>query len=29
MAALAQSIRRNAIGLGLFAIVTGGTIAVT
>lgn len=29
MAALAQSIRRNAIGLGLFAIITGGTIAVT
>lgn len=29
MAAIAQSIRRNAIGLGLFAIITGGTIAVT
>jgi electron transport complex protein RnfG len=29
MAALAQSIRRSAIGLGLFAIVTGGTIALT
>lgn len=29
MAALAQSIRRNAVGLGLFAIITGGTIAVT
>lgn len=29
MAALAQSIRRNAIGLGLFAIITGGTIAIT
>lgn len=29
MAALAQSIRRNAIGLGMFAIITGGTIAVT
>lgn len=29
MAALAHSIRRNAIGLGLFAIITGGTIAIT
>ena len=29
MAALGQSIRRNAIGLGLFAVITGGTIAVT
>ena len=29
MATLGQSIRRNAIGLGLFAIVTGGTIALT
>lgn len=29
MAALAQSIRRNAFGLGLFAVITGGTIAVT
>lgn len=29
MAALAQSIRRSAIGLGLFAVITGGTIAVT
>lgn len=29
MAALAQSIRRNAIGLGLFAVITGGTIALT
>lgn len=29
MAALGQSIRRSAIGLGLFAIFTGGTIAVT
>lgn len=29
MAALAQSVRRNAIGLGLFAVITGGTIAVT
>ncbi|GAA0851341.1 electron transport complex subunit RsxG [Marinobacter szutsaonensis] len=29
MAALAQSIRRSAIGLGLFAIITGGSIAVT
>lgn len=29
MAALAQSIRRSAIGLGLFAIITGGTIAFT
>lgn len=29
MAAIAQSIRRSAIGLGLFAVITGGTIAVT
>lgn len=29
MATLAQSIRKNAIGLGLFAIITGGTIALT
>jgi len=29
MSALARSIRRNAIGLGLFAIITGGTIAFT
>lgn len=29
MAALAQSIRRSAIGLGLFAVITGGTIAFT
>ena len=29
MAALAQSIRRSAIGLGLFAIFTGGSIALT
>lgn len=29
MAALGQSIRRSAIGLGLFAIFTGGTIAIT
>lgn len=29
MAAIAQSIRRSAIGLGLFALITGGTIAVT
>lgn len=29
MPALAQSIRRSAIGLGLFAVITGGTIAVT
>ncbi len=29
MAALGQSIRRSAIGLGMFAIITGGTIAVT
>ncbi len=29
MAALAESIRRSAIGLGLFAVITGGTIAVT
>ncbi|SFR61491.1 electron transport complex protein RnfG [Marinobacter gudaonensis] len=29
MAAVAKSIRRSAIGLGLFAIITGGTIAVT
>jgi len=29
MATLGQSIRRNAIGLGLFAIITGGAIALT
>lgn len=29
MATVAQSIRRSAIGLGLFAVITGGTIAVT
>lgn len=29
MAGLGQSIQRNAIGLGLFAIITGGTIALT
>ncbi len=29
MTAIAQSVRRSAIGLGLFAIITGGTIAVT
>ncbi|NMT65390.1 electron transport complex subunit RsxG [Marinobacter orientalis] len=29
MAAITQSIRRSAIGLGLFAVITGGTIAVT
>lgn len=29
MATLGHSIRRNAIGLGLFAIITGGTIALT
>ena len=29
MSAVTQSIRRNAIGLGLFAVVTGGTIALT
>ena len=29
MATLGQSIRRNAIGLGLFAVITGGTIALT
>ncbi|AZT83506.1 electron transport complex subunit RsxG [Marinobacter sp. NP-4(2019)] len=29
MAAIAQSVRRSAIGLGLFAVITGGTIAVT
>lgn len=29
MAAIAQSIRRSAIGLGLFAVITGGTIALT
>ncbi|MCG8517008.1 electron transport complex subunit RsxG [Marinobacter sp. CA1] len=29
MSALTQSIRRSAIGLGLFAVITGGTIAVT
>ncbi|NWO06164.1 MAG: electron transport complex subunit RsxG [Alteromonadaceae bacterium] len=29
MSALMTSIRRSAIGLGLFAVITGGTIAVT
>jgi len=29
MSALITSIRRSAIGLGLFAVITGGTIAVT
>ena len=29
MATMIQSIRRSAIGLGIFAVVTGGTIAVT
>ncbi|QSP94238.1 electron transport complex subunit RsxG [Marinobacter salinisoli] len=29
MSAITQSIRRSAIGLGLFALITGGTIAVT
>lgn len=29
MAALGQSILRSAVGLGLFAVITGGTIAVT
>jgi electron transport complex protein RnfG len=29
MAAIVKSMRRSAIGLGLFAIITGGTIAVT
>lgn len=29
MAALTHSIRRSAIGLGLFAVLTGGTIALT
>ncbi|WP_417517620.1 electron transport complex subunit RsxG [Marinobacter sp.] len=29
MATMIQSIRRSAIGLGLFAVITGGTIAVT
>lgn len=29
MAAMVQSIRRSAIGLGMFAIITGGTIAIT
>ncbi|OEY67807.1 electron transport complex subunit RsxG [Marinobacter sp. X15-166B] len=29
MAALGHSIRNSAIGLGLFAMITGGTIAVT
>ncbi len=29
MATLGQSIRQNAIGLGLFAVITGGTIALT
>lgn len=27
--AMTRSIRRNAIGLGLFAVITGGTIALT
>jgi len=29
MATMAQSISRSAIGLGLFAVITGGTIALT
>ncbi|MEX2473990.1 electron transport complex subunit RsxG [Marinobacter sp.] len=29
MAAIAKSVSRSALGLGLFAIITGGTIAVT
>lgn len=29
MANMTQSIRRSAIGLGIFAVITGGTIAVT
>jgi electron transport complex protein RnfG len=29
MSAVTQSIRRSAIGLGLFAVITGGTIALT
>lgn len=29
MTAIGQSIRRSATGLGLFAVITGGTIAVT
>lgn len=29
MATMTQSIRRSAIGLGIFAIITGGTIAIT
>ncbi|WP_322003121.1 electron transport complex subunit RsxG [Marinobacter alexandrii] len=29
MASLAHSVRRSALGLGLFAVITGGTIAVT
>lgn len=29
MTAIAKSVRRSALGLGLFAIVTGGTIALT
>ena len=29
MSALSTSIRRSAIGLGLFAVITGGTIALT
>jgi len=29
MTTMTQSIRRSAIGLGLFAVITGGTIAVT
>ena len=29
MSAVTTAIRRSAIGLGLFAIITGGTIALT
>lgn len=29
MSTMTQSIRRSAIGLGIFAVITGGTIAVT
>ncbi|SOB75936.1 electron transport complex protein RnfG [Marinobacter sp. LV10R510-11A] len=29
MATMTQSIRRSAIGLGMFAVITGGTIAIT
>ncbi|MGO1503235.1 MAG: electron transporter RnfG, partial [Marinobacter sp.] len=29
MATMTQSIRRSAIGLGIFAVITGGTIAIT